>query len=70
MNWKPISEIPDTMKDGRPVWVKWNEWGQLSGNVRHGWAYWAHGNWWAGDTDDETEMSFITHYMPLGEAWA
>lgn len=65
MNWKPISEIPELMKDGRPVWVRWNEGGSPLGFIRHSWAYYRDGMWLAADTDERIELTHITHYAEL-----
>lgn len=61
MNWKPINEIPESMKDGRPVWAKWHPWGRKAEPIRCGWVYW-NGDYW---TDlNKVEYTYITHYMP------
>ena len=40
--WQPIETAP---KDGRPVWVRGNDWGEDAGPNHYGWAYFDSGKW-------------------------
>lgn len=61
-NWKPINTAP---KDGRPVWVRGNNWGDPSKGQHCHWAYWDGSNWIAAGVDGAT-LTYLTEWMEAG----
>ena len=64
--WQPIATAP---KDGRPVWVRGNDWGEDAGPNHYGWAYFDSGKWmWPAPVAEGGEATYLTHWMPLPKA--
>ena len=64
--WQPIETAP---KDGRPVWVRGNDWGEDAGPNHYGWAYFDSGKWmWPAPVAEGGEAAYLTHWMPLPKA--
>lgn len=66
MTWQPIESAP---KDGRPVWVRGNNWGKPDSGHHYGWAYFDDDEWrWPDARNEEGgTATFLTHWMPLPE---
>lgn len=59
IEWLPITRAP---MDGRPVWVRGNNYGQEAGGQHYCWAFWDGAQWVAAGTDGST-LLYLTHYM-------
>lgn len=60
MDWQPIETAP---KDGRPVWVRGQDWGKF-GNARHfGWAFFD-GDVWKWADAARGNAVYLTEWMP------
>lgn len=62
--WLPIDSAP---RDGRPVWVKGNNYGDPERGHHCGWAYWdTERHKWreSGTGDVATTLLYLTHWMP------
>ena len=66
-DWQPIETAP---KDGRPVWVRGNDWGEDAGPNHYGWAYFDSGKWmWpAPVAEGGGEATYLTHWLPTQES--
>ena len=64
--WQPIETAP---KDGRPVWVRGNDWGEDAGPNHYGWAYFDSGKWmWPAPVAEGGEATYLTHWLPTQES--
>lgn len=54
MNWEPIDTAP---KDGRPIWVRGNNYNDPERGQHCAWVYWD-GDAWSGPLHDEDEPKF------------
>lgn len=59
MKWREISTAP---MDGRPVWVRGNDYG--SGPIHCCWAWWDGSNWIEAGTEAGT-LLYLTHWAEL-----
>lgn len=68
MEWQPISTAPT---DGRPVWVKGDNWGNPMDGQHRCWAWWDGHSWRAagvGDGEDSELLFLVSWWRPKG--WA
>ena len=64
--WQPIETAP---KDGRPVWVRGNDWGEDAGPNHYGWAYFDSGKWmWPAPVAEGGEAAYLTHWLQTQES--
>jgi len=60
LDWRPIAEAP---RDGRPLWVRGNNYGSPKKGRHFCWAHWDGTNWIASGVGGET-LLYLTDYMP------
>lgn len=63
MEWKSIESAP---KDGRPVWVKGNDFGEEKARKHCLWAYWdVNSDVWREASVEASILLYLTHWMPI-----
>lgn len=64
MEWQPIGSAP---KDGRPVWVKGDNYGNPMEGQHCCWAWWD-GHSWREAGHEDSELTFLVSWLPLASA--
>ena len=67
MTWQPIETAP---KDGRPVWVKGDNYGNPMDGQHCCWAWWD-GHSWLSDgagADGSSELLYLVSWLPMEAA--
>jgi hypothetical protein len=66
MKWLPIDTAP---KDGRPVWVRGNNWGDPANGIHCGWGWWNGSNWTdANMSEPGGLLTHLTDWLNMSEA--
>jgi hypothetical protein len=60
MNWQPVETAP---KDGSPVWLKGNNWGDPQKGIHCTWGWWDGENWIQAGADECT-LTHVFEWLP------